>query len=110
MKQASGCKKGTKTNQSQTNSIWEEKDMTKVNVYVTLRESVVDPQGIATQDALHKLGFDEVSNVRIGRLIELELSGTNTEIETRVNEMCEALLVNKVIENYSFEIGEVAGK
>lgn len=84
--------------------------MTKVNVYVTLRESVVDPQGIAAKDALHKLGFDEVGNVRIGRLIELELSGTEAEIEERVKEMCEVLLVNKVIEDSSFEIGEVAGK
>ncbi|MGN7388767.1 phosphoribosylformylglycinamidine synthase subunit PurS [Sporosarcina sp. SAFN-015] len=84
--------------------------MTKVNVYVTLRESVVDPQGIAAQEALHTLGFNEVESVRIGKLIELELSGTASEIETRVKEMCDKLLVNKVIENYSFEIGEVAGK
>lgn len=84
--------------------------MTKVQVFVSLRESVVDPQGIATKDALHKLGFDEVGNVRIGKMIELELAGTNSEIETRVHEMCNALLVNKVIENYRFEIEEVAGK
>ncbi|MDW0114770.1 MULTISPECIES: phosphoribosylformylglycinamidine synthase subunit PurS [Sporosarcina] len=84
--------------------------MTKVQVFVSLRESVVDPQGIATKDALHKLGFDEVGNVRIGKMIELDLAGTNSEIETRVHEMCNALLVNKVIENYRFEIEEVAGK
>ncbi|WP_339253777.1 phosphoribosylformylglycinamidine synthase subunit PurS [Sporosarcina sp. FSL W8-0480] len=84
--------------------------MTKVKVYVTLRESVVDPQGIATQEALVTMGYDEVESVRIGRLIELELAGTAAEIETRVMEMCDKLLVNKVIENYSFEIGEVAGK
>ncbi|WP_432361097.1 phosphoribosylformylglycinamidine synthase subunit PurS [Sporosarcina sp. UB5] len=84
--------------------------MTKVNVYVTLRESVVDPQGIAAQEALQTMGFNEVENVRIGKLIELELAGTSSEIETRVKEMCDQLLVNKVIEDYSFEIGEVAGK
>lgn len=84
--------------------------MTKVNVYVTLRESVVDPQGIAAQDALQTLGFNEVESVRIGRLIQLELKGTDSEIGTRVKEMCDKLLVNKVIEDYSFEIGEVAGK
>ncbi|MEK3936554.1 phosphoribosylformylglycinamidine synthase subunit PurS [Sporosarcina sp. FSL W7-1349] len=84
--------------------------MTKVNVFVTLRESVVDPQGIATQEALQTLGFSEVTNVRVGKLIELELDGSQQEIETRVTEMCEKLLVNKVIENYRFEIGEVAGK
>ncbi|MCG7345626.1 phosphoribosylformylglycinamidine synthase subunit PurS [Sporosarcina sp. ACRSL] len=84
--------------------------MTKVNIYVTLRESVVDPQGIAVQDALQALGFNEVESVRIGKLIELELAGTNNEIEARVKEMCDKLLVNKVIENYRYEIGEVAGK
>ena len=45
--------------------------MTKVNVYVTLRESVVDPQGIATKEALQTMGYKEVENVRIGKLIEL---------------------------------------
>ena len=84
--------------------------MTKVKVYVTLRESVVDPQGIAALDALQTLGFNEVESVRIGKLIDLELKGTDSEIETRVKEMCDKLLVNKVIEDYSFEIGEVAGK
>lgn len=84
--------------------------MTKVKVYVTLRESVVDPQGIATQEALQTMGFNGVESVRIGKLIELELAGTATEIETSVTEMCDKLLVNKVIESYSFEIGEVAGK
>lgn len=84
--------------------------MTKVQVFVSLRESVVDPQGIATKDALQKLGFDEVGNVRIGKMIELDLTGTKAEIETRVHEMCNALLVNKVIENYRFEVEEVAGK
>ncbi len=47
--------------------------MTKVNVYVTLRESVVDPQGVATIEALQTMGYKEVENVRIGKLIELEI-------------------------------------
>lgn len=84
--------------------------MTKVNVYVTLRESVVDPQGIAAKDALQTMGYQEVENVRIGKLIELELTGSDTEIDARVKEMCDKLLVNKVIEDYRYEIGEVAGK
>ncbi|MHA6261123.1 phosphoribosylformylglycinamidine synthase subunit PurS [Sporosarcina sp. CAU 1771] len=83
--------------------------MTKVNVYVTLRESVVDPQGIAAKEALTTMGYNEVANVRIGRLIELELDST-TDIEARVKEMCEKLLVNEVIEDYRFEVGEVASK
>ena len=84
--------------------------MTKVNVYVTLRESVVDPQGVATIEALQTMGYKEVENVRIGKLIELEVDGSVTDIDARVKEMCEKLLVNKVIEDYRYEIGEVAGK
>ncbi len=84
--------------------------MTKVTIYVTLRESVVDPQGIATTEALQKMGYEEVKNARIGKLIELELEGSQDTIEARVNEMCNNLLINKVIEDYRFEIGEVASK
>ncbi|MBO0588309.1 MULTISPECIES: phosphoribosylformylglycinamidine synthase subunit PurS [unclassified Sporosarcina] len=84
--------------------------MTKVNVYVTLRESVVDPQGVATIEALQTMGYKEVENVRIGKLIELEVDGSVADIDARVKEMCEKLLVNKVIEDYRYEIGEVAGK
>jgi len=80
--------------------------MTKVNVYVTLRESVVDPQGIATKDALQNLGFAEVEGVRIGKLIELEIDDKATDIDARVKEMCDKLLINKVIEDYRYEIGE----
>ncbi|EGQ26037.1 MULTISPECIES: phosphoribosylformylglycinamidine synthase subunit PurS [Sporosarcina] len=84
--------------------------MTKVTIYVTLRESVVDPQGIATTDALQKMGFEEVKSVRVGKLIELEMDGSEQAVEARVKEMCDELLINKVIEDYRFEIGEVAGK
>ncbi|WP_301109065.1 phosphoribosylformylglycinamidine synthase subunit PurS [Sporosarcina sp.] len=84
--------------------------MTKVTIYVTLRESVVDPQGIATTDALQKMGFEEVTSVRVGKLIELEMDGSEQTIETRVKEMCDNLLINKVIEDYRFEVGEVASR
>lgn len=84
--------------------------MTKVNVYVTLRESVVDPQGTAAKDALQNLGFSEVQNVRIGKLIELELDEAAGDIDARVKEMCDQLLINKVIEDYRYEIGEASTK
>lgn len=80
--------------------------MTKVTVYVTLRESVVDPQGAAAEQALHNLGYEEVKNVRVGKMIELQLDGSTAEIENRVDEMCKKLLVNRVIEDYRFEIEE----
>lgn len=81
--------------------------MFKAVVYVTLRESVLDPQGHAVKGALHSLGFDEVNNVRIGKYMELEL-GTNdrAQAEERVREMAEKLLANTVVEDYRFEIVE----
>lgn len=84
--------------------------MTKVTVYVTLRESVVDPQGIAAQNALQAKGFQELTSVRVGKLIELEVDSTTGNLEERVKEMCESILVNQVIEDYRFEIEEVAGQ
>ncbi len=81
--------------------------MFKVLVYVTLRESVLDPQGHAVKGALHSLGFDEVNDVRIGKFMELKIEAKErAQAEERVREMCEKLLANTVIENYRFEIVE----
>ena len=81
--------------------------MYKAVVYVTLRESVLDPQGNAVKGALNTLGFDEVSNVRIGKYMELELGTTDrARAEERVRDMCEKLLANTVVEDYRFEIVE----
>ncbi|MBO8164732.1 MAG: phosphoribosylformylglycinamidine synthase subunit PurS [Brevibacillus sp.] len=81
--------------------------MCKAIVYVTLRESVLDPQGQAVQGALHSLGFDEVKGVRIGKYLEVSLgTADKAAAEARVKEMCEKLLANPVIEDYRFEIVE----
>lgn len=81
--------------------------MLKAAVYVTLRESVLDPQGHAVKGALHTLGFDEVKEVRIGKYMEVTLDTTDrAQAEERVREMCEKLLANTVIEDYRFEILE----
>lgn len=77
--------------------------MKKVNVYVTLRESVLDPQGVAVKGGLEHLGFSGIESVRIGKVIELQVTEETTE--TMVKEMCEKLLVNTVIENYEIEMG-----
>ncbi len=79
--------------------------MKKVTVYVTLRESVVDPQGAAATKALQEMGHDNVKEVRIGKLIELQVDATEN-IEEQVTEMCETLLINRVIEDYRFDIEE----
>lgn len=78
--------------------------MKKVKVTITLRESVLDPQGQAVSGAIERLGFDGVKNVRIGKLIELEVEDRVTELE--IKEMCEKLLANTVIEDYRYEIEE----
>lgn len=81
--------------------------MCKAVVYVTLRESVLDPQGSAVKGALHTLGFDEVKEVRIGKYLEVALdTNDRAQAEERVREMCEKLLANTVIEDYRFEIVE----
>ncbi|TCI20666.1 phosphoribosylformylglycinamidine synthase subunit PurS [Exiguobacterium sp. SL-10] len=80
--------------------------MKKVNVYVTLRESVLDPQGVAVKGGLEHLGFTGVESVRIGKVIELQVEDATTE--AMVRDMCEKLLVNTVIENYRIEMGVLA--
>lgn len=80
--------------------------MKKVNVYVTLRESVLDPQGVAVKGGLDNLGFTGVESVRIGKVIELQVADETTE--AMVRDMCEKLLVNTVIENYEIEMGVLA--
>lgn len=79
--------------------------MYKVTVFVTLKESVLDPQGNAVKDSLHSLNYDEVKDVRIGKYMELEIEAGNEEMaRERVTEMCEKLLANTVIEDYKFNI------
>lgn len=74
----------------------------KARVHVMLKNGVLDPQGEAVRHALGTLGFDGVKGVRQGKVIELDLAdGTS---EATVNEMCEKLLANTVIESYSVEL------
>ncbi|SFA45682.1 phosphoribosylformylglycinamidine synthase [Parageobacillus thermantarcticus] len=81
--------------------------MYKVKVYVTLRESVLDPQGTAVKGALHSLSYSEVQDVRIGKFMELIVEKSERDINELVREMCEKLLANTVIEDYRYEIEEV---
>jgi phosphoribosylformylglycinamidine synthase len=77
----------------------------KARVHVTLKAGVLDPQGKAIGNALHRLGFPEVGDVRQGKFIELELAETDTErAKGRLDEMCRKLLANTVIENYRIEL------
>ncbi len=77
----------------------------KARVHVTLKPGVLDPQGEAVRHALGSLGFDGVGEVRIGKVIEVELADTDAAAaRTRVGEMCEKLLANTVIEAYAIEL------
>lgn len=74
-----------------------------VHVAVTLKPSLLDSAGRTVAGSLDKLGFHEVSSARIGKLIHLEVDRFEPE---RIKEMCEKLLANPVIEDYSFEVVE----
>ena len=77
----------------------------KAKVYVTLKKSVLDPQGKAVQQALSAMGFPEAKDVRIGKYIELDLGATEkSQAEQKIKIMCEKLLANTVIENFEVEI------
>jgi len=73
----------------------------KVRVFVSLKPGVLDPQGRAVHHALEGLGFTGVEDVRVGRMIELEVADSTSDAALR--EMCEKLLANRVIENYRVE-------
>ena len=83
--------------------------MYKVKVYVTLKESVLDPQGVAVKNSLHSLSYTDVTDVRIGKYMEL-LINSNENVEQKVKEMCDRLLANPVIEDYRYEIEEVVAQ
>lgn len=78
----------------------------KINV--TLKKSIMDPQGTAVKDAALSMGFDAVDDVRIGKHIELKIKDgvSREEAEKQIELLCQKLLANPVMENFSFEITE----
>lgn len=79
----------------------------KARVYVRLRPDVLDPEGATIRRALEGLGFHEVRDLRVGKVLELTLDETDRERATaRLHEMCRRLLANPVIEDYTCEIEE----
>ena len=77
----------------------------KARVHVMLKSGVLDPQGEAVRHALGTLGFEGVSGVRQGKVIELDLTETDAaRAEVQVKAMCEKLLANTVIESYRVEV------
>jgi len=76
--------------------------MYRVKVSVTLKEGILDPGGAVAKDALHRLGFGEVQHVQAGKLFEMTVAHVGN-----IEKMCETLLVNTVMEDYSYEIEEL---
>ena len=74
----------------------------RVRVLIRPKEGILDPQGQAVERALPALGYEDVSNVHVGRLIELDVDG-NGDVEAQVLEMCERLLANPLIESYEVQ-------
>jgi phosphoribosylformylglycinamidine synthase len=78
----------------------------KVRVFVSLKPGVLDPQGRAVHHALEGLGFSGVEDVRVGRMIEMDVADNVTD--EALDDMCRKLLANMVIENYRIEKLETA--
>ncbi len=79
----------------------------KARVHVTLKPGVLDPQGKAIAQALGRLGFEGVNDVRQGKFIEIELAGNDEDkVRVTVDAMCSKLLANTVIEDYAIELVE----
>ncbi len=79
----------------------------KARIYVTLKKGVLDPQGSAVMGALKSMDFSEVTDVRVGKFMEIELDAAPSGLEEgRIGEMCEKLLANTVIEDYRIELVE----
>ena len=77
----------------------------KARITVTLRDGILDPQGKAIEGALASLGFSGVGGVRQGKIFDVELAETDTvKARAALDQMCEALLANLVIEDYAVEL------
>ena len=77
----------------------------QAHIYVTLRPSVLDPAGTAVQSGIEELGYQGVEGVRIGKYVELRVTAADeSEAAQKLDQICDQLLANPVIENYRFEL------
>lgn len=76
----------------------------KVELHITLKDSILDPQGKAIEGSLKRLGYSEVGEVRVGKFLQMTIQETDMEkARGRVQEMCTRLLSNPIIENVKYE-------
>jgi phosphoribosylformylglycinamidine synthase subunit PurS len=77
----------------------------QAQIYVTLRPSVLDPAGTAVQSGLKHMGYENVGSVRIGKYVELNLTAEDeAAAKAQLDQVCDQLLANPVIENYRFDL------
>ncbi len=78
-------------------------------IYVTLKPAVNDPQGLTVLNSLKQLGFASVGDVRVGKYLEVQVEESDrSQAETLIADMCNKLLSNPVIEQFSFDLDEVS--
>lgn len=75
-----------------------------VKVYVTYKESVLDPQGEAVKGAVHRMGYEEIDEIRIGKYFEIKVSKSVYPVEEMIENICDKLLANVNMETYRYEI------
>ena len=85
--------------------------MYKSKIKITLRKSILDPQGKAVEHSIQSLGYNNVLDTRIGKYIELSLDAkTEEEARKMTGEICKKLLANPVMEDFEFEVTELNGE
>jgi phosphoribosylformylglycinamidine synthase len=78
----------------------------KIKVFVSPKKNVLDPQGVAVGHALESLGLKALKGTRVGKVVELEVEGTDSPaFRAQLDKLCRELLSNPVIEDYQYEIG-----
>ena len=75
-----------------------------VKVYVTYKESVLDPQGQAIKGAVHRMGYEEIDEIRIGKYFEIKVAKGDRPVEEMIENICDKLLANVNMETYRYEI------
>ena len=82
--------------------------MFQARIYITLKPTVNDPQGVTVLSSLHRLGFDSAEDVRIGKYLLVTINESDRiKAETSATEMCQKLLANPVIEEFRFDLEEI---
>ena len=77
----------------------------KARIKIMLKNGVLDPQGEAIKHALNNIGFESVTGVRQGKVIELEIEGSDkSQVRSQIENMCSKMLANTVIENFDIEL------